>query len=80
MAKNKIPKVNVPRSLDEITSEYQQTAFSAGVAQYIVFAHQQELERLNKKLLELNQEGDARKQLNQQAASEKKEEVKNEQV
>lgn len=49
-----------PRSLPEISKEASEVAARLGQAQYQVYVYNQEVERLSKEFLRLNQEGAAR--------------------
>lgn len=60
-----------PRSADEITREYSEAVAEAGKAEYLKFVQEQELERLNRRLLALNQEFAARRNLDAKAAEAK---------
>lgn len=57
-----------PRALPDIQAEYQQTALQAGQTQYQAFVHSEDLNSLNKKLLDLNREAAERNRLDQEAA------------
>lgn len=61
-----------PRKLEEIQAEYGQTASRAGQAQYQVFVFEAELQQLNNRMVELNQEASER------AALDKEEQAKSE--
>ncbi len=74
---DKISLPKTPRSLAEIQAEYGQVVSQAGQVQYQLFVFEREQQQLNAKLLELNQEGAARNQLDkdQAAKSEEKKEA-----
>lgn len=74
-SKFELPKQKEPRQLPEIQAEYTQSVTQAGQLQYQLFVLETELAQLNKKLLELNHEGAARKQIDDKAAETKTEEV-----
>lgn len=63
-------KLREPRSIDEITSEYNTIRAKVADAQYNAFVYTLETENLNKMLLNLNQEASARKQLDAGKAEE----------
>ncbi len=72
--KNKLSfKAKEPRQLAEIENEYARAANQAGQVQYQLFVYGKELEVLNEKMLELNREGKARKDLDAKANPEKEE-------
>lgn len=54
----------MPRSLDDITSEYKEICQTAGDIQYKVKAMEAHLYSLNEKLFSLNQEAEKQKVLN----------------
>lgn len=68
--------------MQEIQQEYQQLLAQVANAQYLVFVHQQEQERINKKLLDLNQEAAKRNKLDSEtkAAEEKAKENKSKEI
>lgn len=70
-------KAPVPRQLPEIEADYGKFVAQAGQAQYQAHVYQQDLERINQQLINLNYEAAARKQLNA-AAETVTPEVKNE--
>jgi hypothetical protein len=74
--KKKVPNPQAPRSLDDINQEYRELLVKVATAQYLVYIKNAEIEQLNRRLLEINQEGAARQELDK--ASEPKKEVKNE--
>jgi len=57
-----------PRQEADIRKEYADVSLAAGQVQYQLYVYKSELARLNAKLLELNQEGAARQQLDKAAA------------
>lgn len=61
MAKQK--KLSVPRALEEIQKEYQTICFNAGQVQYQLSVYNQELDTLNKRLFNINNEAAARNKL-----------------
>lgn len=66
-----------PRSIEEVTKEYTELCGKAGQAQYQVMVFTKELERLNERLLSVNQEAAARNELDrQEKATAEVEEVK----
>lgn len=71
------------RPMDEIQKAYEQELSKAAQAQYLVFVHNKELEAINGRLLNLNQEASVRQALDK-AVKEKDAaqipEVKNEQA
>lgn len=72
LRRNKDKKVSLtppaPRTIEEITKEYQQVSFEAGAAQYQEFVYGEQVKNLNQRLLSLNREADARKKLDAQDA------------
>lgn len=74
--KVKMPKV-APRSMDEITGEYNQLIAKAGQIQYQIHVHESDLKQTNERLRQLNYEAAERNKLNQAAQPK---EVANEQV
>lgn len=64
-AKKKLSQLNqkAPRELPEIQQEYQQLLTQAANAQYLVFVHGREVDRLNQRMLEVNQEAALRNKL-----------------
>lgn len=68
--KDKFPKEQVPRAMEEINKAYSELLARAGQAQYLVYVHSNELEQVNKGLLALNQEAANRNALDKQAAAE----------
>ena len=64
--KVKLPPAT-PRQIEEIGKSYQEACNQAGQTQYQIYVHKQELERLNKVILSLNQEAAARNELNKKA-------------
>lgn len=73
-----IKQVPNPRSIEEIKKEYNELLAKSGNAQYLVYVYSQELENLNRRLVEVNNEAGIRQKLDAQEV--KKEEVKNEQA
>lgn len=73
------PKAKEPRALDEIRTEYGQEAGKAGQLQYQIYALNQDLERLNQRLVSLNYEAAERQKMDS-VKTEVKQEVVNEQV
>jgi hypothetical protein len=61
--KSKIPNPKVPRTLEELTREYQELSAQAANSQYTAYVHNKELERINTRLVEINTEAAERKQL-----------------
>lgn len=64
----------VPRSLEDIKKEYNEILTKSGNAQYLVFVYTKELEQLNRRLLEVNQEAGVRQSLDAQVKKEQKDE------
>lgn len=64
-------KVNLkpatPRTLPEITDEYNQLLARAGGLQYQTFVYQDELTKVNARLVEINHEAAARQALDKEA-------------
>jgi ribosomal protein S15P/S13E len=60
-------KLSVPRAPEEITKDYQQTAYQAGATQYQIHVLSKELTRLNEYLERVNNEAAARNKLNEMA-------------
>lgn len=73
---NMFKKKNQPRKLDEITAEYSRVAFQAGQANYQAKVYQNEVEKHNKRMYELNLEADRRKQLDNAEAAKQAEDSK----
>jgi hypothetical protein len=71
-SKNK-QKAPQPREMKEITAEYNTTASQAGTVQYQIKVYQSQLEQLNQKMLNLNNEGAERQRLDAQTKKEEKE-------
>lgn len=67
--KSKIPNPRIPRSLEDLTREYQELSAQAANSQYTVYVHGLELERLNKRMVDINTEAAERKQLDAANAS-----------
>jgi len=70
MTKVKLNAPKVPRELAEIEKEANQEFFRAGQLQYQVDVLTDELVEVNNRLLKLNREGAARKQLDAQKKEE----------
>jgi hypothetical protein len=68
--KDAVPKVNVPRTMEEINKAYGEAVARAGQAQYLVFVHSKDLEQINEQLISLNQEAAARANLDKTKAEE----------
>lgn len=78
MAKNKAPKAvqsSGPRSKDEIVNEYNNVAYQAGNTQYQIKVYGRELERLNKRMEDLNYEMAERNNIDAQDQARKAKEV-----
>lgn len=58
-----------PRSLEEISKEYQQCCVEVGHTQYQISVLKDELESLYEQMFELNKEGAARRQLDAESAA-----------
>ncbi len=59
-----LPKTTaVPRALEEIQKDFQQASFELGQVEYQIFVAKIQAEDLKNKILNLNQEGAARKEL-----------------
>lgn len=67
--KKSIPKNQVPRTMEEITSEYSQLVGKVGQAQYQAYIYTKTVAELNKRLEAINQEAEARRALDKQSAS-----------
>lgn len=63
MSKAKIPNPKVPRSMDEITREYQELSAQAANSQYTAFVHNKKLVEVNERLMEVSAEAADRRQL-----------------
>jgi len=65
-------KINptAPRAFKEIEQEYQMLSAQAANAQYKVFVHSEELKKINKRLMEVNQEAAERQKLDELAQAE----------
>lgn len=59
----KLKKAADPRSLEDIGKEYSKLVSDVGQAQYQVYIYQQEVDRLNRQLKEVNLEAKARGEL-----------------
>lgn len=68
-AKKPAKKLSVPREMAAIESDYRQLAAEAGQKQYQLLIGQEELKGLNDRIRQINNEGAARKQLDQEAAA-----------
>lgn len=75
-SKNKAPKAPTPRSLKEIQEAYAPLNAKAGDLSYQIFALKSGLEQLNREMMRLNQEGDARNKLDREAAQAEKQSEK----
>lgn len=75
--KSKFPTAAGPRPLDEITKDYSVVSSQAFDAQYKAYVYSRELEQLNARLVEINQEAAMRKELDRQAEEATKEETTN---
>lgn len=69
-----------PRDMTSIQEEYGRLVSQAGQAQYQIFVYEQDLERINEGLRNLNYEAAQRQQQDAKAASQPKEESTNEPV
>lgn len=67
-AKEAQPKT--PRTIPEIQKEFGELSQRAANSQYLVFVHEQELQRVNNRLLEVNQEAAERQQLDAKVKAE----------
>lgn len=76
--KKKVPDAKVPRQLEDITAEYNQLRAKAADSNYQVYVHARAVEEFNQRMLELNQEGAARNDLNRQRAQEEAKEQEKE--
>lgn len=61
----KFKKLPQPRQLTDITKEYQDLCFKAGQLQYVVSVQTRELDDTNKRLVEINNEADRRRKLDE---------------
>lgn len=61
-------EIAIPRSLADITTEYNQLVSRAGGLQYQTFVYADELKKVNDRLVEINHEAAARQQLDAVAA------------
>lgn len=68
--KVELPKSPEPRQLEEIQAAYQEVRSKLGDSQYLAYLYQQEVEQLSQVMLNLNQEGAKRKELDAQAKQE----------
>lgn len=69
-AKRKVSlKPAPPRSLEEITKEYQEVLGKAAQAQYFVYVHSKELEQFNQRLVQVNMEAAERQKLDKEASA-----------
>lgn len=71
--KEKFPTPPVPRQRAEIVKEFEQLAAQAGSTQYLITVKERELQQVNQRLFELNNEASAREQLDKQVAATKPE-------
>lgn len=62
----KVDLAPTPRTIEEITKEYNNVSSTAGACQYHAMVLGEDLKRLNEQLRSLNQEAAARNQLNAQ--------------
>lgn len=77
--KKKALNPQAPRSMDDINKEYRELLVAVANAQYMAFIKNLEVENLNKRLIQVNQEAAQRQELDRQvAAEEAKKEEKNE--
>ena len=58
-----LPKAPEPRSVEEITKEYQQVSAAAIQSQYQIYVHTRALQECNEKMYDLNQEATHRQKL-----------------
>lgn len=65
-----IPKVTVPRKLEEIRAEYDELRLKVADAQYQIFVYEDMLRQFNLKMVELNREGGERIELDKKSAEE----------
>jgi hypothetical protein len=70
------PKPKPPRALEELQQEAQKALVELGQANYQKFLFEKRSQELNELLMQLNQEGAARKELDEKAAAEKIQEVR----
>lgn len=61
-------KNKAPRTLEEINKEYSQASGKAANTQYLIYVYTKELEQVNKRMLELNQEAAERNKLTSEEA------------
>jgi tRNA(Phe) wybutosine-synthesizing methylase Tyw3 len=66
-------KLPEPRQLDDIIKEYAEVKVKVADSQYLVYIYNKEVEYLNQRMQNLNNEAEARKQLDAKAAEEKRE-------
>jgi hypothetical protein len=62
-----------PRSMDEINKEYSELTVKAAKAQYLVYVHTLDLEHINKRQLYVNQEAQARMEIDKNAVQKQQE-------
>ena len=67
---NKLKKTPAPRPFEEIQAEYQQLSARAANSQYQAYVYSQDLEAVNKRLVEINHEAKARQDLDAQVKKE----------
>ncbi len=67
-AQAKMVETPSPRSIADITAEYNQTALLAGSVQYQIKVYESQLNDLNQKLLALNNEGALRQKVDAETA------------
>lgn len=68
LKKFKISPAKEPRAMEVIQQDYANTIQNAGQVQYQVHVFESELATLNSKLLDINREGAARRELNEAKA------------
>lgn len=68
--KDKFPTPSAPRPMEEIQKEFQQLIALAANAQYTKFIKEEELKQINHRLVQVNQEGKARNELDAAKAAE----------
>lgn len=76
--KDKFPKAQAPRELKDIQAEYNNLSLKAGQNQYQVYVLKQDLEYMNRQLVNINQEAAERQKLDKAAAELKAKEAKKE--
>lgn len=68
MSKKQRQPNQAPREVSAIEKEYHDLCHKVGGLQYVIYAQQQELDTLNKKLMEVNNEYALRRKLDAQKA------------